>query len=169
MKIVDQIILSISKFCTDEKCPYKDFYEDEFESDEFAEICIFNFCYAWLFILDEDLMRLTDENILKYQLFCLRFINEISSSEIEPIEFVNMFRERYTSYRQELEDFKERSDFPSYSFFRLFLFPLKKGSINDSNIAEEYFSEEGFSDEDTFRAAYISQINFLQTNLENLI
>ncbi len=166
MKISDQIILSIAKICKENQSPFVEFYNDDLKPDGLAEICIFNFFYSWLFINDENLITMSDENILKHQLFCLRFVNEISGRNYEPLQFIPIFRDRYVTYMEELENFKNNGEFPNSLFIRLFKYPLKEGFIGHLK-AED--NPDDFYLVDSFDAVYTFHINKLLTELKSLI
>ena len=166
MNYQDKIITSIASLSTKQPNPITE-YSENFGAEQLAELCIFNFCYSWLYLLEENLTPLTDENIRRFQLACNLVTNKITSNTIDPIEFLEIFRERYENHRNDLENFKKSYEFPKYLFVRLFSCPMEKNGINSNDKYQKY-SQKNFIDEQYFEHCYISQVNFLQTHLENI-
>ncbi len=166
MNYQDKIITSIASLSTKQANPITE-YSENFNTEQLAELCVFNYCYSWLYILDEDLISLTDENIRRFQLACNLVTNKITSNTIDPIEFLDMFRERYENHRKDLGNFKESYEFPKYLYLRLFRNPMEQNKIDSSNLYPK-FSQENYVDEQYFEHCYVNQVNFLQTHLENI-
>ncbi len=166
MNYQDKIITSIASLSTKQSNPITE-YSENFNAEQLAELCVFNYCYSWLYILEENKISMTDENIRRFQLACNLVTNKITSNTIDPIEFLDMFRERYENHRKDLGNFKESYEFPKYLYLRLFRNPMEKNKI-DSNSLYPKFSQEKYVDEQYFEHCYVNQVNFLQTHLENI-
>ncbi len=111
MNYQDKIITSIASLSTKQANPITE-YSENFNTEQLAELCVFNYCYSWLYILDEDLISLTDENIRRFQLACNLVTNKITSNTIDPIEFLDMFREQMDierKYREQKESCHQSS------------------------------------------------------------
>ena len=167
MNYIDKIVTSVANLSTKQPNPIAKYFEN-FNPEQLAELCVFNFCYSWLYVLDEDIIPLTDENITRFQLGCNVVTNTITSNIIDPIEFLEMFRERYENHRIDLMNYKDTFEFPKYLFLRLFGYPMENNIINSIEKFPKY-SQENFINEQYFEHCYVNQVNFLQTHLENII
>lgn len=165
MTAENSLIIRIGEICSDKRSPIMEFYE-ELGNLEFAELCIFSFCYSWFFILDWDLMEPNEDNIGKYQLYCNILLKKNSGIEIELVEFMLMFRERYLSYRDEYDNYVDNSEFPKYFYLRLFKFPLENNEIKME--LEYYLNDDEYVDERELEFNYGNHINYLLNKLQKL-
>lgn len=169
MKYLEKVITKIAELTMHKSNPLNEYSEDIFVN-QLAELSIFNYSYAWLFILENDKVELTDSNITRFQLGNNIVANKITSqinSKINGIEFLKMFEERYRNHLKDLENFKKYGKFPKYLFLRMHSFPMENYDFEIEEEYEEFYNSIGVN-ENQFVNCYIKQINFLQTTLESI-
>lgn len=161
-----EIINLLSKNCSLNDTPLISWFD--LDNDQKGELILFNSVYIWYYILDKNLIKEQNNNIV-YQYFslCLAKIEEYSEG-ISAELFFDLFENRFKIHSNELIRYRENQSnarlyFPSVFYSRLFFQPLTNDPITSVRIFSEEWSEHDLSD------MYAHHINYLQNLCEKTL
>ena len=139
--------------------------EQAFTNDGKAEMLVFNLIYGWLYMQDNNLIRMNDRNA---EMYFKKGYDKIRSLKpnLGYIEFANILKDRLNYHKDELlqirkTNLSEDKYLPQYLFRRLYIYPLSLDPM--PNIGDVY--EDFWVSENNYHT-YVLNVNHLQNSLK---
>ena len=124
-----------------------------------AELYIFHIVYGWLFIKENKIIGMSNENT-KYYFFYSFLTIQKTEPGIEINDFYAIFTDRFERFGVELSIVrKNQLSFPNYFYSRICQYPLLNNEFN-TTFKHEIWGEIELSD------MFAHQINYLEDNLK---
>jgi len=124
-----------------------------------AELYIFHIIYGWLYIQENELIGMTNENTKHYFVYSFLSLKKIMP-DLEINDFFAIYSDRFKKFGAELvEQRKNQLAFPNYFYSRICQYPLMNTEFN-TTFKHEIWSETELSD------MFAHQINHLENNLK---
>jgi hypothetical protein len=130
------------------------------------DLAIFNLCYCWKYILENDLCPISDQEV-KYFIFgsYMDFNKKISGFEVD--DYYEIYESHYLLLSDELKKFRMNQNdiiqyFPTDFYSSICNFPLEIKQNIPFNGEDIHWSEIELSD------MFAHQVNFLEDELEKL-
>lgn len=163
MNTPEEVTSKIIRISTSKDSPLEKWI-DELENENLAELYINHFAYAWLYIQDNNLLEMNDENVKHYFVRAYQEVHKLAPN-IEVDSFYEIYTDRFQNLKKELsmvrkEQFSGLGYFPSYFYGRLLNYPLKSNPINSIE-----FKYDGHWNDTDLAGMFTHHINHLQDNL----
>lgn len=130
----------------------------DLEKRNIAELYTFHIVYGWLFIKENKLIGMSNENTKHYFVYSFLSLNKIVP-ELEINDFYTIYTDRFKRFGAELSIVRENKlSFPNYFYSRICQYPLLYNEFN-TTFKHEIWSKTELSD------MFAHQINHLEDNL----